>query len=34
MRAAGKLCLAVAAVTVIVLLPLDYLWWELLGYLP
>jgi len=34
MRAAGKLCLAVAAVTIVVLLPLDYLWWRVLGYLP
>ena len=33
-RAASKLCLALAAVTILVLLPLDYLWWELLGYLP
>lgn len=31
---AGKLCLALAAVTIVVLLPLDYLWWRLLGYLP
>jgi di/tricarboxylate transporter len=31
---AGKLCLALAAVTLLVLLPLDYLWWRLLGYLP
>ncbi len=31
---ASKLCLALAAVTILVLLPLDYLWWELLGYLP
>jgi di/tricarboxylate transporter len=33
-RPAGKLCLALAAVTLVVLLPLDYLWWRLLGYLP
>jgi di/tricarboxylate transporter len=33
-RPASKLCLAVAIVTLLVLLPLDYLWWELLGYLP
>jgi di/tricarboxylate transporter len=33
-RPAGKLCLALAAITLLVLLPLDYLWWELLGYLP
>jgi di/tricarboxylate transporter len=31
-RAATKLCLALAAVTVLVLFPLDYLWWRLLGY--
>lgn len=33
-RSAGKLCLALAAVTIAVLLPLDYVWWRLLGYLP
>jgi di/tricarboxylate transporter len=33
-RAASKLCLSLAAVTLVVLLPLDYLWWRLLGYLP
>lgn len=33
-RAGAKLCLALAAVTIVVLLPLDYLWWRLLGYLP
>lgn len=33
-RPAGKLCLALAAITLVVLLPLDYLWWRLLGYLP
>lgn len=33
-RPASKLCLALAAVTILVLLPLDYLWWRLLGYLP
>jgi di/tricarboxylate transporter len=32
-RAASKLCLSLAAVTLLVLLPLDYLWWRLLGYL-
>lgn len=31
---ASKLCLALAAITILVLLPLDYLWWRLLGYLP
>jgi len=31
MSRGNKLCLALFAVTVIVLLPLDYLWWELLG---
>ncbi|HXP74194.1 MAG TPA: SLC13 family permease [Stellaceae bacterium] len=31
---ASKLCLALSAVTILVLLPLDYLWWEQLGYLP
>ncbi|MBI1775059.1 MAG: anion permease [Proteobacteria bacterium] len=33
-RSGTKLCLAVAAVTVIGLLPLDLLWWRWLGYLP
>jgi di/tricarboxylate transporter len=33
-RPASKLCLALAAVTLLALLPLDYLWWQLLGYLP
>ena len=33
-RPASKLCLAVAAITILVLLPLDFLWWQLLGYLP
>ena len=33
-RAGAKLCLEVAAVTIVALLPLDYLWWRLLGYLP
>lgn len=31
MAAALKLCLALAVVTIVVLLPLDYLWWRLLG---
>ena len=30
----NKLCLCLLAVTVLVLLPLDYLWWRLLGWLP
>jgi di/tricarboxylate transporter len=33
MATAQKLCLLLAAVTIIVLLPLDYLWWRLLGWL-
>ena len=33
-RAGAKLCLALAAITILVLLPLDYFWWRLLGYLP
>jgi anion transporter len=34
LMAALKLCLAVLAVTVVVLIPLDILWWKLLGWLP
>ena len=34
LRHGTRLCLALAAITVVVLLPLDYLWWRLLGYLP
>jgi di/tricarboxylate transporter len=32
-RPASRLCLALAAVTLLVLFPIDYLWWKLLGYL-
>lgn len=31
MSRGNKLCLALFAVTIVLLLPLDYLWWELLG---
>ncbi len=31
--AAAKVCLALAAITLLLLLPLDFLWWRLLGYL-
>jgi len=34
MRQGNKLCLWLLAVTVLLLLPLDYLWWRLLGWLP
>ena len=27
-----RLCVALAAITVIVLTPLNYLWWQVLGY--
>lgn len=33
-RQGNKLCLWLLAVTVLLLLPLDYLWWRLLGWLP
>lgn len=33
-RPAAKLCLALTLITVLVLWPLDYLWWQVLGYLP
>jgi di/tricarboxylate transporter len=31
---ATRLTLSLAAITVLVLLPLDYVWWRMLGYLP
>ena len=31
MALGNRLCLALAAVTLVVLLPLDYLWWHILG---
>jgi di/tricarboxylate transporter len=34
MRQGNKLCLWLLMFTVLVLLPLDYLWWHLLGWLP
>jgi hypothetical protein len=30
---ATRLCLALAAVTILILLPLNYTWWMLLGYI-
>lgn len=30
---AARLCLILAALTVVILLPLDYLWWQLLGWI-
>jgi hypothetical protein len=34
LKAGVKFCLTQAAVTVLVLFPLNYAWWSLLGYLP
>jgi di/tricarboxylate transporter len=34
LRPAAKLTLALAALTVLILWPLDFFWWRLLGYLP
>ena len=34
LRDGTRMCLALAALTLLVLLPLDYFWWRLLGYLP
>ncbi|MDF3886063.1 SLC13 family permease [Cupriavidus basilensis] len=34
LREGTRLCLALAALTLLVLLPLDYVWWRVLGYLP
>jgi di/tricarboxylate transporter len=34
LRHGTRLCLAMTAITLVVLLPLDYFWWRLLGYLP
>ena len=31
---ATKLCLSLAAMTVVLLFPLDFLWFRILGYLP
>jgi hypothetical protein len=33
-RPATRLTLSLATITVLVLLPLDYVWWRMLGYLP
>lgn len=34
LRDATRLCIASAALTILLLVPLDYLWWQLLGMLP
>jgi hypothetical protein len=34
LRHGTRLCRVLAAITVLVLLPLDYFWWRLLAYLP
>ncbi|MFW1677972.1 SLC13 family permease [Pontibacter sp. JAM-7] len=33
MKHAARLCLILAALTLLILLPLDYLWWQLLGWI-
>ncbi len=33
LAAAGRVCLALAGITILLLLPLNYLWWQLLGWL-
>jgi hypothetical protein len=34
LRDGTRFCLALAAITLLILLPLDYFWWRLLGVLP